>query len=48
MPAKSAKQKRLMQAAANDPKFAKKAGVSQDVAREYVRKTPKKKKGTKR
>lgn len=43
MPAKSKKQKRLMQAAAHDPEFAKKAGVSQSVAREYVRKTPKRK-----
>lgn len=36
MPTKSAKQKRLMQAAAHDPKFAKKAGVPMSVAKEYL------------
>lgn len=36
MPAKSEAQRRLMQAAARDPKVAKKTGVPQKVAREYV------------
>lgn len=36
MPSKSAAQKRLMQAAAHNPKFAKKAGVPTSVAKEYV------------
>jgi hypothetical protein len=36
MPSKSAKQHRFMEAAAHDPKFAKKAGIPQKVAREYV------------
>lgn len=44
MPPKSKKQKRLMQAAAHDPEFARKAGVPQSVAQEYVKKTPKRKK----
>lgn len=35
MPSKSAKQARFMAAAAHDPKFAKKAGISQGVAREF-------------
>ena len=35
MPSKSAKQRRFMAAAANNPKFAKKAGISQSVAREF-------------
>jgi hypothetical protein len=35
MPAKSEKQLRLMQAAAHNPEFAKKAGVPTDVAKEY-------------
>lgn len=35
MPSKSPAQARLMAAAAHDPKFAKKAGVPQFVAREY-------------
>lgn len=36
MPSRSAKQKRFMQAAAHNPSFAKKAGISQSVAREFV------------
>lgn len=36
MPSKSAKQARTMRAAAHDPKFAKKMGIPQNVAREYV------------
>jgi len=35
MPSKSAKQARLMAAAAHDPKFAKRAGVPQKVAKEF-------------
>jgi hypothetical protein len=35
MPSKSAAQARLMAAAANDPKFAKKVGVPQSVAKDY-------------
>ena len=37
MPSKSAKQKRFMAAAAHDPQFAKKAGISQTVAKEFNR-----------
>jgi len=37
MPSKSPKQRRFMRAAANNPKFAKKAGIKQKVAREFVR-----------
>ena len=35
MPAVSEKQKKFMNAAANNPKFAKKAGIPTDVAQEY-------------
>lgn len=35
MPAVSAKQKRLMDAAAHNPEFAKKAGIPTKVAKEY-------------
>jgi hypothetical protein len=35
MPSVSAKQKRFMQIAAHDAKFAKDAGISQTVAREF-------------
>ena len=35
MPSKSAAQHRLMVAAAHDPKFAKKVGVPQSVAKEF-------------
>ena len=35
MPSKSAPQARLMQIAAHNPRFAKKVGVPQKVAREY-------------
>jgi hypothetical protein len=38
MPTVSAKQERFMQAVANNPKFAKKAGVSQSVGREFTKK----------
>lgn len=37
MPAKSRSQFRLMKAAANDPKFAKKVGISPDVADEFTK-----------
>jgi hypothetical protein len=39
MPAVSAKQKRFMDAAAHNPSFAKKAGISQDVAQEFSEKS---------
>ena len=35
MPSKSKKQARTMAAAAHDPKFAKKVGIPQKVAKEY-------------
>ena len=35
MPSKSKKQAKLMQAAAHNPKFAKKAGVPGKVAKEF-------------
>lgn len=35
MPSKSAKQARTMAAAAHDPKFAKKVGIPQKVAKEF-------------
>lgn len=35
MPSKSAKQAKLMQAAAHNPKFAKKVGVPEGVAKEF-------------
>ena len=36
MPSKSAKQHRLMEAVAHDPKFAKKVGIAQSVGKEYA------------
>ena len=36
MPSVSEKQRRLMLAAAKDPKFARKAGIKQSVAEEFV------------
>jgi len=36
MPVKSKKQEKLMQAVANNPKFAKKVGISKDVAKEML------------
>jgi hypothetical protein len=48
MPSKSAKQARTMRAAAHDKGFAKKMGIPQKVAREFVeadkRKPPKSRK----
>lgn len=35
MPSKSKKQKKFMAAAAHNPKFAKKAGIPQSVAKEF-------------
>lgn len=35
MPSKSAKQARFMAAAAHDPSFARKVGISQGVAKEF-------------
>jgi hypothetical protein len=37
MPSKSKKQARFMAAAAHDPDFAKRAGISQTVAKEFNR-----------
>ena len=37
MPTKSSSQHRLMLAVANNPKFAKKAGIPQKVGKEFVR-----------
>ena len=44
MPAKSKAQERLMQAVANNPKFAKKVGIPQKVGKEFVKPSSKKKK----
>lgn len=44
MPSKSDKQKRFMAAAAHNKKFAKKAGISQKVAKEYNKADSKRKK----
>jgi expansin (peptidoglycan-binding protein) len=45
MPSKSAKQHRFMEAAAHNPKFAKKAGIPVAVAKEYVKADARKGKG---
>jgi hypothetical protein len=50
MPSKSKKQAKLMAAAAHDPAFAKKVGISQSVAKEFnaadqAKKPPRKKAG---
>lgn len=37
MPSKSPKQARMMRAAAHDREFARKSGVPQSVAKEYVK-----------
>ena len=44
MPSKSSKQERFMQAVANNKEFAKKAGVPQDVGKEFNEADKKKKK----
>lgn len=41
MPVKSEAQRRFMQAAAHNRAFAKKAGIKQSVAREFLRPSPK-------
>lgn len=43
MPSKSKKQEKFMAAAAHSPKFAKKAGISTKVAKEFNRADTKKK-----
>ena len=48
MPSKSKKQERFMRAAAHSSAFAKKAGISQGVAREFVRADERKKKRKRR
>lgn len=45
MPSKSAKQARTMAAAAHNPKFAKKIGIPQRVAKEFNHADVKKRKG---
>lgn len=42
MPSKSGKQKKFMAAAAHNPSFARRAGISQKVAKEYNRADKKK------
>lgn len=42
MPSKTAKQARVMAAAAHNPKFAKKVGIPQKVAKEFNRADSKK------
>jgi len=37
MPSKTPKQKRTMRAAAHNPKFAKKVGIPQKVAKEFTK-----------
>ena len=44
MPSKSAKQHRFMEAVAHNPSFAKKAGVPQNVGKEFVAADKRKKK----
>jgi hypothetical protein len=44
MPAKSKKQKKFMQAVANNPEFAKKVGVKQSVGKEFTKEKGMKKK----
>jgi hypothetical protein len=45
MPSNTKKQKRFMAAAAHNPAFAKKAGISQKVAKEFNDADARKKKG---
>lgn len=47
MPSKSGKQARTMRAAAHDKGFAKKVGIPQSVAREYVEADKREHKGKK-
>lgn len=46
MPSKTPAQARLMRAAAANPKFAKKAGVPQKVAKEFVQADKRAKRGS--
>jgi len=48
MPPKSKKQADLMRAVANSPEFARKVGIPQSVAREFLGEYPKKKKPRRR
>ena len=48
MPSKSAKQYRFMEAAAHNSAFAKKAGIPQKVAKEFVAADKAKAQGTKK
>ena len=48
MPSKSEKQKRLMAAVANNPKFAKQVGIPQSVGKEFEREDKKMNCGSKR
>ena len=48
MPSKSDKQKRLMAAVANNPKFAKEVGIPQSVGKEFQREDKKMNCGSKR
>lgn len=43
MPSKTEKQRKTMERAARDPFFAKRKGIKQSVAREFVREDRKKK-----
>ncbi len=45
MPSKTPKQARTMRAAAHDPAFARKLGIPQKVAKEFVAEDKRKKKG---
>lgn len=47
VPSKSAAQAKLMRAAAHDKEFAKKVGIRQSIAREFVEADKRKKKGKK-
>jgi hypothetical protein len=47
MPSKTKKQAKFMMAAANNPKFAAKAGIKPKVAKEFVKEDKKAKKGKK-
>lgn len=48
MPSKSAKQARTMKAAAKNPRFARKKGIPQDVARDFAAADKRKKRKSKR
>lgn len=48
MPSKNERQRRLMQGAAHDKEFAKKTGVKQSVAKEFVAADKQKKSTTKK